>query len=62
LPTQAAKKLPNASLLERYYIFVRDHEHTQKASAAASADSGAADLVSYVEFQRDYRWGGGWDH
>ncbi len=52
---QAAKKMPNPSFLERFCIFVREQEHTQKASAASRGDNKSADLVSYVEFQRNYR-------
>jgi hypothetical protein len=47
--------MPNASFLERFCIFVREQEHTQKASAATSGDNSNVDLVSYVEFQRNYR-------
>ena len=50
---QAAKKAPNPSLMERFCIFIREQEHTQKTSAASSGDANV-DLVSYVEFQR---WG-----
>jgi hypothetical protein len=46
---QTAKRLPNASFLERFAIFIRDQEHTQKSTAAAAGDSGNVDLVSYVE-------------
>ncbi|KAJ9530074.1 hypothetical protein QJQ45_023353, partial [Haematococcus lacustris] len=52
---QYAKKAPNPSLLERFCIFVRDQEHAQKSSAASSGDNASVDLVSYVEFQRNYR-------
>ncbi|GFH11722.1 uncharacterized protein HaLaN_07268 [Haematococcus lacustris] len=50
-----AKKGSNPSLLERFCIFIRDQEHTQKSSAATSGDNGSVDLVSYVEFQRGCR-------
>jgi hypothetical protein len=50
---QAAKKAPHPSFLERFAIFIRDQEHTQKATAATAGDSGNVDLVSYVEFQRN---------
>src|SRR5690349_11737610 len=36
LELQSAKKLPNASFLERFCIFIREQEHTQKSSAATS--------------------------
>ena len=52
---QAAKKAPNPSLLERFCIFIREQEHTQKSSAASSGENAQVDLVSYVEFQRNYR-------
>ena len=42
------------SLLERFAIFSREQEHTQKESGAKSGES-AVDLVSYVEFQRNRR-------
>ena len=48
---QTAKKA-NPSLLERFAIFSREQQHTQKsAGGAAGAET---DLVSYVEFQRNY--------
>ncbi|KAJ9529821.1 hypothetical protein QJQ45_022220 [Haematococcus lacustris] len=40
-----AKKGSNPSLLERFCIFIRDQEHTQKSSAATSGDNGSVDLV-----------------
>jgi hypothetical protein len=52
---QAAKKVPNPSFLEQFCMFIRQQEHTQKASAASSGDNASVDLVSYVEFQRNYR-------
>jgi hypothetical protein len=53
---QNAKKMPNPSFMERFCIFARDQEHPQKASAATSGDNANIDLVSYVEFQRNYRY------
>ncbi|GLC70645.1 hypothetical protein PLESTF_001017600 [Pleodorina starrii] len=50
---QNAKK-QSLGLLERFAIFSREQEHTQKASGATSGDA-AVDLVSYVEFQRNHR-------
>jgi hypothetical protein len=50
---QAAKKAPHPTFLERFAIFIREQEHTQKATAATAGDSGNVDLVSYVEFQRN---------
>ena len=47
---QAAKKM-NPSLLERFAIFSREQQHTQKAGCSSGM---ATDLVSYVEFQRNY--------
>jgi hypothetical protein len=52
---QTAKKVPGPSFLEKFCIFIREQEHTQKASAATSGDNASVDLVSYVEFQRNYR-------
>lgn len=52
-PPQVAKKMgPN--LHERFAIFVREQEHRQKAAVATSGEE-STDLVSYVEFQRNYR-------
>lgn len=42
------------SLHERFAIFVREQEHRQKATIATSGEM-STDLVSYVEFQRNYR-------
>ncbi len=51
---QAAKKMSNLSVIERFAVFIRDQEHAQKATAATAGDSENVDLVSYVEFQRNY--------
>ena len=40
-------------------MFCREQEHKQKAQSASVGES-AGDLVSYVEFQRNYRCGWGW--
>jgi hypothetical protein len=40
------------SFLERFAIFSREQQHTQQASGA---DNGNVNLVSYVEFQKNYR-------
>lgn len=45
------------NLSYRFSIFTREQEHKQKAAVSSSGES-AADLVSYVEFQRNYRCGG----
>ena len=50
---QAAKKM-NPSLLERFAIFSREQQHTQQSATSAGASGLATDLVSYVEFQRNY--------
>ncbi|KAG2493479.1 hypothetical protein HYH03_008295 [Edaphochlamys debaryana] len=50
---QQAKKL-EPSMSDRFAIFVREQEHKQKAQSQSSGES-AVDLVSYVEFQRNYR-------
>ncbi|GLI64845.1 hypothetical protein VaNZ11_008226 [Volvox africanus] len=50
---QQAKKL-EPSISDRFAIFVREQEHKQKAQSQSSGES-AVDLVSYVEFQRNYR-------
>jgi hypothetical protein len=52
---QAAKKLPKATVFERYLIFVREQDHIQKAFAACSGgDDSTADLASYIELQRNF--------
>lgn len=43
------------SFLENFAIFSREQEHTQKESGEKNSD-GTSDLVSYVEFQKNYRW------
>ncbi len=49
---QAAKKLqPGTS--DQFAIFVREQEHKQKAQSQSTGE-GSVDLVSYVEFQRNY--------
>jgi hypothetical protein len=56
---QAAKKM-DPSFLMRYAIFTREQQHTQKSADGAggksSSRAAATDLVSYVEFQRNYRY------
>lgn len=52
---QVAKRIANPTMLESFCIFIREQEHTQKASAASSGDNASVDLVSYVEFQRNYK-------
>ncbi|PNH03659.1 Tiny macrocysts protein B [Tetrabaena socialis] len=51
---QTAKK-QSPGLLERFAIFSREQEHTQKASGANGGGDSAVDLVAYVEFQRNHR-------
>ncbi|KAG2454201.1 hypothetical protein HYH02_001236 [Chlamydomonas schloesseri] len=51
---QAAKQ-QSPGLLDRFAIFSREQEHTQKASGVNGAGDGVVDLVSYVEFQRSHR-------
>jgi hypothetical protein len=57
---QAAKKM-DPTFLMRYAIFTREQQHTQKSADGAggksSSKAAATDLVSYVEFQRNYRYG-----
>ncbi|KAG2449446.1 hypothetical protein HYH02_005593 [Chlamydomonas schloesseri] len=49
----AARKLtPN--FLERYALFMRQQQHMQRAHTSTTGES-AVDLVTYVEFQRNYR-------
>jgi hypothetical protein len=50
------------SFLMRYAIFTREQQHMQKSASSAGAggkassrSQAATDLVSYVEFQRNYR-------
>ncbi len=50
---QAAKKL-DPNFLERFAIFSREQEQTQKESGAKNGGN-SVDLVSYVEFQRNLR-------
>ena len=40
--------------MERFAIFSREQEHTQKESGSKNGD-GTTDLVSYVEFQKNHR-------
>ena len=44
------------SFLEKFAIFSREQEHTQKESGSKNGD-GTSDLVSYVEFQKNHRCG-----
>jgi hypothetical protein len=48
---QTAKKA-DPSYLERFAIFSREQQHAQKSAGGTGQ---ATDLVSYVEFQRNYR-------
>ncbi len=50
---EEARRMP-LNLSYRFSIFTREQEHKQKAAVSSSGES-AADLVSYVEFQRNYR-------
>ncbi len=50
---QVAKKL-DSSFLMRFAVFSREQQHTQR-SAAKGMGNQDADLVSYVEYQRNYR-------
>ncbi|GFR50724.1 hypothetical protein Agub_g12981 [Astrephomene gubernaculifera] len=49
----AAKKL-NPGYVQKFAIFVREQQHMQRAHTQTTGES-AVDLVSYVEFQRNYR-------
>ncbi|KAG2449445.1 hypothetical protein HYH02_005592 [Chlamydomonas schloesseri] len=49
----SAKKL-EPDWVERFAIFVREQQHMQRAHTSTTGES-AVDLVSYVEFQRNYR-------
>jgi hypothetical protein len=40
------------NFLERFAIFAREQQHTQQSS---STDGGNVNLVSYVEYQKNYR-------
>jgi hypothetical protein len=52
---QNAKKLPKATLMERYLIFVREQEQIQKAFSASCSDGSTSnDLSSYIEYQRNF--------
>ena len=48
----ARKQTPNFP--ERYALFMRQQQHMQRAHTSTTGES-AVDLVSYVEFQRNYR-------
>ena len=50
---QMAKKA-DPDLLERFAIFSREQEHTQKETGTKSGEN-TLDLVSYVEYQRNHR-------
>ncbi|PNW87648.1 hypothetical protein CHLRE_02g142166v5 [Chlamydomonas reinhardtii] len=50
---EEARRLP-LNLSYRFSIFTREQEHKQKAAVSSSGES-ATDLVSYVEFQRNWR-------
>jgi hypothetical protein len=54
---QNAKKMPNASFLERFCVFVREQEHTQKSSAASSGENGTIDLVGVCVSVCVTNWG-----
>ena len=47
-----ARKM-DLNLSFRFSIFTREQEHKQKSASGATGDN-ASDLVSYVEFQRNY--------
>ena len=51
-----ARKM-DLNLSFRFSIFTREQEHKQKSASGATGDN-ASDLVSYVEFQRNYGYGG----
>ena len=55
---QTAKKA-NPSLLERFAIFSREQQHMQKSAGVGGVAGAETDLVSYVEFQRNYGYEGG---
>lgn len=49
---KARKLSPNLSF--QFSIFTREQEHKQKAAAGSSGEQ-SVDLVSYVEFQKNFR-------
>ena len=51
----AAKNL-KPSIVQQFAIFVREQVHMQASQTHASGES-SVDLVSYVEFQKNQRWG-----
>lgn len=53
---RAAKKM-DPGQVEKYIIYVREQEHMLKVNSQASGES-TLDLVSYVEFQRNFRYVG----
>jgi hypothetical protein len=50
---QAKKLEPNLSY--QFSIFTRGQENKQKAAGGGSGNNESVDLVSYVEFQKNYR-------
>ncbi len=52
---EARKLEPNFSF--QFSIFTREQEHKQKSSGMGGGGGEAVDLVSYVEFQRNFRCG-----
>ncbi|PNH07141.1 Tiny macrocysts protein B, partial [Tetrabaena socialis] len=51
---EEARRMP-LNLSYRFSIFTREQQHKQKAAAVSSSGENASDLVSYVEFQRNYK-------
>lgn len=49
----ARKMHPNLSY--RFSIFTWEQEHKQKAATSSTGNNAATDLVSYVEFQKNYK-------
>lgn len=50
----ARAKLMKPTVSEKFYIFVREQEHKQRMQSESSGEA-AVDLVSYVEFEKNYR-------
>jgi hypothetical protein len=54
LPAQVVKKM-DLGFLMRFAIFSREQQHTQRSAAGSPSSGQGQDLVSYVEFQRNYQ-------
>ena len=58
---QSARKL-KPGVGERYVMYVRDQEHTSKMQTMGADGDSSLDLVSYLEFARNWKWAAAADH